>query len=98
VFRSRFVDYTGTWVNHCHILQHEDYGMMQAVAAVARVEDANYNARERVASPAMPPDEVSRIYPRPSTDLMYRQNLSFVDANPELGQVFPGFDLEIPRV
>ncbi len=45
VFRSRFADYVGQWVNHCHILQHEDYGMMQAVAAVARVEEANYNPR-----------------------------------------------------
>ncbi len=31
VFRSRFADYIGTWVNHCHILMHEDHGMMQAV-------------------------------------------------------------------
>ena len=36
VFRSRFADYTGMWVNHCHILMHEDHGMMQAVAVVPR--------------------------------------------------------------
>ena len=42
VFRSRFADFTGMWANHCHILMHEDHGMMQAVEAVARAEDANY--------------------------------------------------------
>ncbi len=30
-FRSRFTDYRGTYVLHCHILSHEDMGMMQAV-------------------------------------------------------------------
>ena len=29
--RSRFVDYTGDFVLHCHILLHEDRGMMQLV-------------------------------------------------------------------
>jgi FtsP/CotA-like multicopper oxidase with cupredoxin domain len=29
VMRSRFVDFTGLYVQHCHILAHEDRGMMQ---------------------------------------------------------------------
>jgi FtsP/CotA-like multicopper oxidase with cupredoxin domain len=29
--RSRFVDFTGMYVHHCHILAHEDRGMMQLV-------------------------------------------------------------------
>jgi hypothetical protein len=29
--RSRFVDYTGQYVIHCHILAHEDRGMMTMV-------------------------------------------------------------------
>jgi FtsP/CotA-like multicopper oxidase with cupredoxin domain len=29
--RSRFVDYPGLWVIHCHILAHEDRGMMTIV-------------------------------------------------------------------
>ena len=29
--RSRYEDYTGKFVLHCHILPHEDEGMMQAV-------------------------------------------------------------------
>jgi FtsP/CotA-like multicopper oxidase with cupredoxin domain len=32
--RSRFVDFTGTYVVHCHILIHEDRGMMQIVKVV----------------------------------------------------------------
>ena len=30
--RSRFVDFTGQYVLHCHILAHEDRGMMELVA------------------------------------------------------------------
>ena len=29
--RSRFVDYPGVYVMHCHILIHEDRGMMYSV-------------------------------------------------------------------
>lgn len=98
VFRSRFADYVGTWVNHCHILMHEDHGMMQAVEAVAPDGVANYHPRTRVASHAMAADDVSAIYPAPSLDLMYMQSMTFVDSSPELGQVFPGFPLDVPRL
>jgi len=33
-FRTRFVDFPGRWVFHCHILVHEDNGMMQTVVAL----------------------------------------------------------------
>jgi len=33
-FRSRFVDFSGLFVLHCHILAHEDRGMMQLVQVV----------------------------------------------------------------
>jgi hypothetical protein len=98
VFRSRFADYTGMWVNHCHILMHEDHGMMQAVEVVPRGRDANYRPRTRVVSHAMPSGDVDAIYPPPSLSLMYRQSLSFVDSSPELGQAFPGFPLEVPKL
>ena len=98
VFRSRFADYTGMWVNHCHILMHEDHGMMQAVESVARPKDANYRTRTRVASHTMSGDDVNAIYPPPSIELMYRQSMSFVDSSPELGHVFPGFALEVPSL
>jgi FtsP/CotA-like multicopper oxidase with cupredoxin domain len=32
--RQHFVDFTGTFVLHCHILGHEDRGMMQLVRVV----------------------------------------------------------------
>ena len=32
--RSRFADFTGLFVLHCHILAHEDRGMMQLVQVV----------------------------------------------------------------
>ncbi|MCP5085395.1 MAG: multicopper oxidase domain-containing protein [Rhodobacteraceae bacterium] len=33
-FNTRYTDFTGKFVLHCHILHHEDLGMMQAVAVV----------------------------------------------------------------
>ncbi|UYN95511.1 MAG: multicopper oxidase family protein [Enhydrobacter sp.] len=30
-FRSRFIDYTGLFVIHCHMMNHEEMGMMQTV-------------------------------------------------------------------
>ena len=72
--------------------------MMQAVETLSRPEASNYHPRSRVASHAMSPGDVSAIYPPPGVDVMYRQNLSFVDSSPELGQVFPGFPLEVPRL
>ncbi len=29
--RSRFLDYTGKYVLHCHMMNHEELGMMQTV-------------------------------------------------------------------
>jgi len=31
VFRSRFLDYTGVYMVHCHMMNHEEMGMMQTV-------------------------------------------------------------------
>jgi hypothetical protein len=98
VFRTRFDDFVGKWVNHCHILAHEDMGMMQIVECTDSAEDTNYRPRTDVVSADMDSNGVSEIYPRPSDDLMYRQNLSFIDTN-ELGyQEYPGFELEVPRL
>ena len=41
---------------------------------------------------------MNAIYPPPSPEVMYRQNLSFVDSSPELGQVFPGFPIDVPTL
>ena len=31
VIRTRFLDYTGVFMMHCHMMNHEELGMMQAV-------------------------------------------------------------------
>ena len=31
VIRTRFLDYTGVFMMHCHLMNHEELGMMQAV-------------------------------------------------------------------
>lgn len=33
-FRTRFLDFRGSYVMHCHILSHEDMGMMQTIETV----------------------------------------------------------------
>ena len=98
VFRTRFADFTGRWIHHCHILMHEDMGMMQEVECVSTASQCNANPRDRVASHAMTDADVSAIYPRPSVEIGYRQGLTFVDPNPGTGQVFPGFELEVPKL
>ena len=34
VIRSRFLDFPGKFVYHCHILAHEDFGMMSVIEVV----------------------------------------------------------------
>jgi hypothetical protein len=87
VFRSRFPDFTGTFVNHCHILLHEDNGMMQEVEIVADVADANYIPSPGVADTA----PVDDVYPPESLDDAYRQCTRFVDnnQNPGRAQEYP---------
>ncbi|HEY6346010.1 MAG TPA: multicopper oxidase domain-containing protein [Bryobacteraceae bacterium] len=41
--RSRFVDFTGKFVLHCHILGHEDRGMMQLVEVSDRKTTAKHH-------------------------------------------------------
>jgi FtsP/CotA-like multicopper oxidase with cupredoxin domain len=97
VFRTRFDDFVGKWVNHCHVLFHEDNGMMQEVECTDDAGRVNYRVRNRAASHSMSAAEVDAIYPKPSLAIMYEQNLSFVDAN-ELGyQEYPGFRLQVPK-
>ncbi len=33
-FESNFVDFTGKFVQHCHVIAHEDLGMMEAIEVV----------------------------------------------------------------
>ena len=34
-FRTRFLDFTGKFVLHCHMMNHEELGMMQVIEVVA---------------------------------------------------------------
>ncbi len=36
-FESNFIDYTGKYVEHCHIVSHEDLGMMSEIEVVRRL-------------------------------------------------------------
>jgi hypothetical protein len=95
LFRSRFPDYIGLLVNHCHILLHEDNGMMTGVRITQFAKETNYTPTTLVASPSDSAEAVSQLYPRPSLDEAYVQSLSFNDPNViatggfETGQVFP---------
>ncbi|MGI8964406.1 MAG: multicopper oxidase domain-containing protein, partial [Thermomicrobiales bacterium] len=91
VFRSRFPDYVGPFVNHCHILLHEDHGMMQVVDITPFADQANYELKERVASGAAMAEAVSEIYPRFDQARAWLQSIQFVDPNHSTGQKFPGF-------
>ena len=97
VFRSRFDDFVGKWVNHCHVLSHEDNGMMQEVECTDNATRANYNTRDTVASHSMTSAEVDTIYPKPSREIMYHQNMTFIDPNEVGYQDYPGFDLPDPK-
>jgi FtsP/CotA-like multicopper oxidase with cupredoxin domain len=96
IFRSRFPDYVGTYVNHCHILLHEDNGMMQAVEVTPFADHANYEPKERVTSLEVPAEEISEIYPRLDQEGAWRQSMQVVDPNHLTGQAFPGFVLGSP--
>ena len=82
-----------------HIGQVEP--VIEHAARILNWDDAskvNYKTRKKLATHQMSGAEVDSIYPKPSLELMYRQNLSFIDPT-ELGyQEYPGFELEIPRL
>jgi FtsP/CotA-like multicopper oxidase with cupredoxin domain len=50
VIRMRFIEFTGKFPFHCHILNHEDHGMMAVVEVVAPKK----NARRRPGVPDLP--------------------------------------------
>ena len=98
VFRSRFPDYLGIYVNHCHILLHEDNGMMQSVQATPFEDQANFVPKDKdhIFQSDTPVKDVDRLSERPSLSDAYRINSRFVDQNHAGHQVFPGFDLTVP--
>jgi hypothetical protein len=97
VFRSRFPDYTGQWIHHCHILAHEDIGMMQIIESTDDPSRVNYIPKPRVASVTAAAGDVDAIYPKPSLETCYLQNVRFIDRSGP-GQVYPGFEVPVPTL
>ena len=78
VFRSRFPDFVGKLVNHCHILQHEDNGMMQPVEIVPDAADANFEPATSLPSESGPTAVTQAMMVE-----AFRECSRFVDANPQ---------------
>jgi hypothetical protein len=95
VFRARYPDFDGQWVNHCHLLLHEDNGMMQQVNVVTEESETNYHPSDQVASFEMQAEEVNEIYHPPTLEEAWLDSYRFVDPTPT-GQVFPGFEASPP--
>ena len=91
VFRSRFPDFVGAYVHHCHILLHEDNGMMHVIEATPFVSQSNYAARDGDV-------DIDLKFPRPTRQDAYRQSSMFLDPDPNTGQNYPGFDVEPPEL
>jgi FtsP/CotA-like multicopper oxidase with cupredoxin domain len=100
VFRSRFADYTGQYVNHCHILLHEDNGMMQVVEVTDDLHKVNYkpNPNGELFASGRKLDAVNKLYPVPSLEEHYQSSIKFVDPNKITGQVYPGFSITTPTL
>jgi hypothetical protein len=96
VFRTRFPDYVGAYVHHCHILLHEDNGMMHVVEATPFEDQSNYHAQKQVATAEMSSDEVTRIYARASQKEGFVESSKFFDPDRVTGQVYPGFEVTPP--
>ena len=91
IVRSRFPDYIGVFVDHCHILLHEDNGMMQTLEITPFADQSNYDLADTVASSTESAESTSSLYPRLSPADAWRQNIEFYDSNRTTGQRFPGF-------
>ena len=84
VFRSRFPDFVGKMVNHCHILQHEDNGMMQEVLITPSVENGNYVASAKVSNTQMAENKVSALgapYTPETPEQAYKRCSHVMDMN-----------------
>ncbi len=98
VFRSRFPDFVGRFVDHCHLLLHEDNGMMQAVEVTPFESKGNYDPSPKVVNAKMSSADVSAIYPRATRDEAYQRSMQFVDRNMTSGQTYPGFKFPTPKL
>ena len=88
VMRMRFPDFVGAYVHHCHILLHEDNGMMHVIEATPFADASNYMPQTVL--------DVDRNSPRPSRDESYTLSNMFYDSDAATGQLYPGFTVTPP--
>jgi FtsP/CotA-like multicopper oxidase with cupredoxin domain len=68
--RTRYEDFTGKFVLHCHILDHEDQGMMQEVEVVKQgTQSSACPTQKGSASLCMMPPPENGVCPSPSASL-----------------------------
>jgi len=96
VFRQRYPDYLGLLVNHCHLLLHEDNGMMTGVTVTEFAEETNYSGSDAVVRPGDPNEVVDELHPSPSLSESFVASAQFIDPNHNTGQIFPGFPVIPP--
>jgi FtsP/CotA-like multicopper oxidase with cupredoxin domain len=96
VFRQRYPDYLGLLVHHCHLLLHEDNGMMTGVTVTHFAEDTNYAGSDAVVHPGDSPEVVNLIHTAPTPSESFEASAQFKDSNHFTGQVYPGFPIQAP--
>ena len=75
-FRSRFLDFTGKYMLHCHMMNHEELGMMQVVEVYAdpRLRPASRACGGLVASSARLLSTVPKLLVERALDPFARWN------------------------
>jgi FtsP/CotA-like multicopper oxidase with cupredoxin domain len=96
VFRQRYPDYLGLLVHHCHLLLHEDNGMMTGVTVTQFAKDTNYAGSDSVVNSGDSPEQVDLIHPAPSPSESFVASAQFKDSNHFTGQTYPGFPIKAP--
>lgn len=83
VMRCPFPDYHGKYVNHCHLLQHEDWGMMQVIEVIPK----GHTPREG-AGPVLKKDPCFQ-WERPTTLQIFDHDFDLKFLNPEADKPLP---------
>jgi FtsP/CotA-like multicopper oxidase with cupredoxin domain len=61
---ATFDGYTGRYMYHCHILEHEDHDMMRPFVVMPAAAFAAMDMLDM----GMPPEELTSVLPRPTSD------------------------------
>ena len=79
---------TAARVHHCHILLHEDNGMMHVIEATPFADASNYMPQRDL--------DVELNSPRPTREESYSLSNMFYDSDTATGQYYPGFRVTAP--